>query len=715
MKIVRLNHNSPHLKEVKELWRRNSQALGFFPEGAFEEHASSGYILGAISDLGELHGYLLYRVARRGSFWPRAVIVHLCVASGNRGRGICKALVDKLRELKQESFLRLELKCRRDYKANAIWPRLGFVYKGETIGRADKPLIKWEMDFRELPLIALIEQSFGQKQFRAVIDANVLYRLQDPIPHTPLREKRLSEEAKALDEDWVEDEIALYITDESFNEIQKNDNPSQRKSRLSFAKRYHRLKANISEVREAERRLKPYFPPRPGDSMKSDIRQLAHAIAGDAHFFVTQDTDLLKRAYRLSHAFRVKILSPGEFVGRLDEAIREVEYRPETLAGSHRLIEGRMSSSKFSGLYREFGRPDAGEKKKEFEAEVRSFLAQPTNYEVGLCRRLSSDEQLALIVYDRSNIDELRLPMLRVSRSQLSGTVLRYLLRRAVLFSSQDGRSLVRIPDLTVSPDFEQALIESGFMRGDESWIKCTFSDADTALNLQKLLREMEERFPTYGQAFSSLADSLSKALETNDQVAMAEVERRLWPGRILDAKIPTYIIPIQPYWAQHLFDEELAKQTLWGSKEDLALKNENVYYRSERSSWRIISPARIFWYVKKTASYHGTMSVRACSSLDEVIVGRARDLYRRFKRLGVYKWKDILMTAKGQPHGVIMALRFSNTELLKNPVDLKCIRNILQETEGKIPVLRSPQLISQDSFSAIYRMATKKKKTVRL
>ena len=141
-----------------------------------------------------------------------------------------------------------------------------------------------------------------------------------------------------------------------------------------------------------------------------------------------------------------------------------------------------------------------------------------------------------------------------------------------------------------------------------------------------------------------------------------------------------------------------------------MALKNENVYYRSERSSWRIINPARIFWYVKKAGSYQGTMCVRACSSLDEVIVGRARDLYRRFKRLGIYRWKDILETSKGQPYGNIMALRFSNTELLKNPVDLKSMRNILQEIEGKTPVLQSPQLISQDSFSAIYRMGTENK-----
>jgi predicted nucleic acid-binding protein/GNAT superfamily N-acetyltransferase len=708
MKIEALNYNSPYLPRIKQLWRRNSRTLGFFPEGAFDEHAARRLILAAISGAGELYGYLLYRVVWKGSIWPTAVIVHLCISEQFRKKGISKALVGVLRESKQNDLFKIELKCRRDYDGNKIWPRLGFVYKDEIIGRAGYPLIRWEMEFRQLPLIELIEKSSVQKQIRAVIDANVLYRIQDKLPDSPKREKSLSEEAKALNEDWIGEEIAIYITDESLNEIQRNDDPKERKLRLSFATCYNRLRTDVNDVKDVEERLKPFFPNKPKNSTKSDMRQLAHAIAGNTHFFITQDTGLLKKAKRVDRAFHCKILSPGEFIGSIDESIREAEYKPATFAGSHRLIWERTGSNDFLALYSFFGRPDSGEKKKGFESQVRSFLAQPKRYEIGQCRKKHGDEKLALFVYDRGNPSELAIPLLRISRSQLSGTVLRYLLRQTVLISAREKRLIVRIPDSDILPDFRQAFIECGFIRGEKIWIKYSLPNSDTGLNLRNLLTEMSDRMPSCRKAFISLAETLASAIQIQDSVNLADVERRLWPGKILDANIPTYIISIHPYWAQHLFDEELAKQTLWGSKEDLSLRNENVYYRSDRTSWPILSPGRIFWYVKKNASYNGTMCIRACSSLDEVVVGRATDLYSRFRRLGIYKWKDVRQTAKDLPSGNIMALRFSNTELFRRPIELNLLKNILKENENKSPFLQSPQPISGDSFAVIYGVATK-------
>lgn len=87
--------------------------------------------------------------------------------------------------------------------------------------------------------------------------------------------------------------------------------------------------------------------------------------------------------------------------------------------------------------------------------------------------------------------------------------------------------------------------------------------------------------------------------------------------------------------------------------------------------------------------------------------MGRAKDLFRRFQRLGVYEWKNILRTAKGEPYRNIMAMIFSNTELFHRPIDLQCARNIIREQEDKALLLRSPQRISARSFAAIYKMGT--------
>jgi hypothetical protein len=98
---------------------------------------------------------------------------------------------------------------------------------------------------------------------------------------------------------------------------------------------------------------------------------------------------------------------------------------------------------------------------------------------------------------------------------------------------------------------------------------------------------------------------------------------------------------------------------------------------------------------------------IRACSFLDEVIVGPPKELFQRFQRLGVYEWNDIVSMVDEDYEKEIMALRFSNTELLHNPIDLQTLRRILQETENVKPLLQSPQPISAESFALLYAAGT--------
>jgi hypothetical protein len=65
--------------------------------------------------------------------------------------------------------------------------------------------------------------------------------------------------------------------------------------------------------------------------------------------------------------------------------------------------------------------------------------------------------------------------------------------------------------------------------------------------------------------------------------VLASEIERMLWPAKISDAEIPTFIVPIRATWAQNLFDEGLANQELFGARPELVLKREQVYYRANQ------------------------------------------------------------------------------------------------------------------------------------
>jgi predicted nucleic acid-binding protein/GNAT superfamily N-acetyltransferase len=708
MLIELIDENSPHLAKVKDLGRRNRKTLGFFPDGAFEEHAAKGGLLIARSERGDVLGYLLFRVVWRGGVWPIAVIVHLCIGDEHRNKGIAKELVNELCRIAKDSFLRLELNCRRDYEANAVWPKIGFVYKGEVLSPGGKPLLRWEMLFRQLPLMAVLEQKATQKGFRAVLDTNVVFRLQDPVSQENENERILSEEAKALQENWLIEDVGLFITDETFNEIQRNDKPAERTRRFSYAQQFDNLTTNVEAIRDVYKCLTLLFPVTLRGSIQSDIRQLAYAIAGNAHFFITQDTGLLKKSDVVHSNFSIRVLSPGEFISRIDEVIREVEYQPDRLGGSRALQISKAHSDQLILLFPIFGGTKSEERRSHFDSRLRHFVAQPNRYHIELCMQKDS-RPLAMIVYDRSNPPELGVPMIRASRSPLTGTILRYLLRRAILISTRESRPFVCVNDNQESVDFAQAMEECGFTRIGERWVKCSLQGADSSSNLSTRFNELRIHFPSIHPLLDSLKTALSSAIEKQDPLALADLERRLWPGKILDSDIPCYIIPIKAIWAQHLFDEDIARQTLWGSREKLLLGNENVYYRSKRSSWKISSPARVLWYVTRDRNHpFSSMHIRACSAINEVTIGRAKDLFRRFRRLGVYEWRDVLRTAKGDGNNYIMALRFSNTELLSQPIDLMTLKEILNREEGKAPVLQSPQRIFPRTFASIYQAAVR-------
>jgi len=52
---------SPLLPAVKLLGRKHSGTLGFFPDGAFEDHATRGHLLAASIGDSELLGYYNHR------------------------------------------------------------------------------------------------------------------------------------------------------------------------------------------------------------------------------------------------------------------------------------------------------------------------------------------------------------------------------------------------------------------------------------------------------------------------------------------------------------------------------------------------------------------------------------------------------------------------------------------------------------------------------
>ncbi len=137
--------------------------------------------------------------------------------------------------------------------------------------------------------------------------------------------------------------------------------------------------------------------------------------------------------------------------------------------------------------------------------------------------------------------------------------------------------------------------------------------------------------------------------------------------------------------------------QLLFGTREELLLGIEGVYYCSAQHR-HLAAPARILWYVSKGNDGAGSMSVKACSRLEDVVVGKPKELFKRFRRLGVFQWEDVFQAAKNDLTNDLLAFRFSMTERFTKPISL----HQLDALDIRQPLL-APRRISDAQFASIY------------
>jgi hypothetical protein len=201
--------------------------------------------------------------------------------------------------------------------------------------------------------------------------------------------------------------------------------------------------------------------------------------------------------------------------------------------------------------------------------------------------------------------------------------------------------------------------------------------------------------------SMSQVADSARMKLESfinKVDINPSLLEEVFWPAKIADTDVPTYLIPIKPVWALHLFDEGLASEDLWGADPTRHFNIENVYYRSA-TPIRMAPGSRLLWYVSSGGGSKRVSQIRACSRLIETEVGPAKDLFRKYKRLGIYEWDNLMKMTGNDPKSDIMALRFYQTEYFRSPIDLKDFS--IYGINGQ-PF--SPKFVSNDQFMKIYR-----------
>ena len=110
-------------------------------------------------------------------------------------------------------------------------------------------------------------------------------------------------------------------------------------------------------------------------------------------------------------------------------------------------------------------------------------------------------------------------------------------------------------------------------------------------------------------------------------------------------------------------------------------------------------APGRILWYVSG-----GSKELAAISHLDEVVLDRPKELFRRFRRYGTFEWRHLYETCGGDVSKEVMALLFSHTFPLRRRVPLDEIWNVFDE-DGVARSLQSPRKIEPGTFRKLLKL----------
>lgn len=670
--VETIDAGSHHLETVIKLADQHRATVGFIPAGAYTGQAQARRIIIGLNG-SDCVGYILYRIARQ-----RVSIVQFCVDPAHRRQGVARAMLDRLAESTRQ-YRGITLSCRKEFEANKSWPRLGFCFVRERPGRAKNgsTLSVWAIDNKHADLFG---DDSNATALKVAIDSNIFLDLVE----------QRSEESEGLRADWLIPLVSLCYTPELLNEISRQSDDAVRKQRLVEVQQFEMLQCTLPEFAKSERLLKPLFPSLDTSQQnESDFRHLVRAHAAEADAFVTRDDALLARSDEVFELCGLPVVRPAELIGQIDIIEHEREYQRSFVAGTRTISKERVSCADDSFVS---AIQSHGESQRKLTAALNEFLSDPQG---ARCYRVS-DEGVTLAAYVvKRELGIDAIPLLRVCAKRKASTIARSvltgLIREAVAASSR----AVFITEVALPEIVRSACADLGFIQVSDGWVKLVLSGWMTC-------DEAASRITWSDPKIDELKAALPAA--RTDVAIASQVEHLLSPVKLADSAIPSYIAPIRADFADTLIDERLAQGDLFGTDADLALNSESAYYRSAKSPV-LTCPGRVLWYVSEYEKYKGTKTIRACSRIIELAIGKPKELYSRFKRLGVYEWLHVLDTADGDLDKNIMAIRFDDTELLP-PVSLEVIQRILARNEIGDNNMRCPFFIPPKVFGEIYAAA---------
>jgi GNAT superfamily N-acetyltransferase len=231
-----IDQNSPYLETVINLGDANNKTLGFFPKGAFIEHAVKKTIIVAVSPQKECIGYLLYKTKERHN--KRIRLVHLCISENWRKKGIPEKLVNHLKKITDtdKQYEGICLTCRRDFNLDHFWQKLGFIPRFDKAAKTEgKENTYWWFDYGHPNLLSILNETNRESKLSVVIDAPIFFEIAEE------QDNPENKDSKSLMSDWLQSEVDLSLVDEISNQINNITNSEQRKKLMTFSTHFSLL------------------------------------------------------------------------------------------------------------------------------------------------------------------------------------------------------------------------------------------------------------------------------------------------------------------------------------------------------------------------------------------------------------------------------------------------------------------------------------------
>jgi ribosomal protein S18 acetylase RimI-like enzyme/predicted nucleic acid-binding protein len=650
------------------------RTVGFLTDSAFAQRARQGTLVAALKG-NDVAGYILYDLPR-----DEIRIVHLVVASGHQRQGIARELVDTV--AKDHSERRgIVLHCRNDFPANDLWHKLDFVPLGERPGRSfeGKLLTRWFRSFGQPDLFTFLHEADSRPV--ATMDACTFI---DLIAQQP---KAVADQLRA---DWLGEHVRLAVTDHLLVELHKGQHAPERRRQTAAAEAYRLPSMHAMAWKSVYSKLLEAHPDAPAKD-HDDLTYAAQAIAAQAAWLITNDKPFVRRyAATAAELGGLRLVSPSAFLREVDEQARGDRYRPIDLAGTA-VTRQEVNASALSRLDKVFVNHQAGERIRDLRETIELAAACTSTVRLEV---IEVDGSPRGLVCWRIGQTALEVLLVRATAGRGETTIGRHLLGLIRDQAVASGSETIRILDPHPSPSVQRSFRDEGFAALSDDVVTAH------ALTGTGTLSQLREKAAAIG---SPLADSELPAGQADDlAVHAAAAERWFAPFRVLNAGIPTFVVPIKHGWATALLDAGLAQEQLLPREWGLGLRRELVYYRSPRNPGGLAAPGRLLWYV--SGSEPGAGMIRATSHLTEVAVDEHKRLFHRFQPLGIYTLQDVAKCADGR--GRAMALRFSHTECFEHPIPLDEYRALVSgDPKSRQVVLRSARSISEHVFVSILRL----------